>query len=118
LEEEKATLEGMAKSHDELLMEIAREIGLDHLGEDAQDEEDNEDANDGGDATAPPAAMPQPPAPPAAVPEEVDDEGLVEMIPEQEVLVPHEAILLDAEPKMPQLRPYHALMRDYEENPL
>jgi hypothetical protein len=32
--------------------------------------------------------------------------------------VPHEVILADAEPEMPQLCPYHALMRDYEENPL
>jgi hypothetical protein len=32
--------------------------------------------------------------------------------------VPHEVILADAEPEMPQLCLYHALMRDYEENPL
>jgi hypothetical protein len=32
LEEEKVTLEGMVESHDELLMEIAREMGLDHMG--------------------------------------------------------------------------------------
>jgi hypothetical protein len=50
LEEEKATLEGMVKSRDELLMEIARETGLDHMGE---DEDDEEDADDGGDAAAP-----------------------------------------------------------------
>jgi hypothetical protein len=31
LEEEKTTLEGMVKSHDELLMEIARETGLDRM---------------------------------------------------------------------------------------
>jgi hypothetical protein len=30
----------------------------------------------------------------------------------------HEAILADAEPEMPQLCRYHALMRDYEQNPL
>jgi hypothetical protein len=34
LEEEKATLDGMVESHDELLMEIARETGLDRMGED------------------------------------------------------------------------------------
>jgi type III secretory pathway component EscV len=34
LEEEKATLEEMVKSHNELLMEIAREMGLDRMGED------------------------------------------------------------------------------------
>jgi hypothetical protein len=32
LEEEKATLEGMVESHDELLMEIAREMRLDRMG--------------------------------------------------------------------------------------
>jgi hypothetical protein len=53
LEEEKATLEGMVESHDELLMEIARAIGLDHMGEDDEDEEEEEHANDGGDAAAP-----------------------------------------------------------------
>jgi hypothetical protein len=30
----------------------------------------------------------------------------------------HEVIKAEAEPKVPQLRLYHALMRDYEENPL
>jgi hypothetical protein len=34
LQEEKVTLEGMVKSHDELLMEIARETGLDRMRED------------------------------------------------------------------------------------
>jgi DnaJ-domain-containing protein 1 len=68
LEEEKATLEGMVESHDELLMEIAREMGLDRMGED-EEEEEEEDADDGGDATAPPAAAPPPPAPSATVPE-------------------------------------------------
>jgi hypothetical protein len=118
LEEEKATLEGMVESHDELLMEIARETRLDRMGEDAEDEEEDEDANDGGDATAPPAAVPPPLAPPAAAPDRINDEGPVEVIPEQEAPVPHEVILADAEPEMPQLHLYHALMRDYEENPL
>jgi hypothetical protein len=108
LEEEKATLEGMVESHDELLMEIARETGLDGMGEDEDDEEEEEDANDRGDAIAPPAAAP----------EEIDEEGPVEVIPEEEALVPHEVVLADAEPVMPQLCLYHALMRDYEENPL
>jgi hypothetical protein len=40
------------------------------------------------------------------------------VIPEQEVTMLHEVILEDAEPEMPQLHLYHALMRDYEENPL
>jgi hypothetical protein len=65
LEEEKATLEEMVESCNELLMEIARKTGLDRMGED----EEEEDADDGGDATAPLATAPPPPAPPAAVPE-------------------------------------------------
>jgi hypothetical protein len=111
LEEEKATLEGMVESHDELLIEIARKMGLDCMGEDEDEEEEEEDADDGGDAAAPP-----PPTPPAIMPDEIDEEGHVEVIPEQEVPMPHEVILVDAEPKVPQLRLYHALMRDYEEN--
>jgi hypothetical protein len=81
LEEEKATLEGMVESHDELLMEICRETGLDRMGE---DEDEEEDVDDGGDATADPAATPPPPVSPAAALEEIDDEGSVEMIPKQE----------------------------------
>jgi hypothetical protein len=52
LEEEKATLEGMVESRDELLMEIARETGLDRMGE--EEEEEEEDADDGGDAARTP----------------------------------------------------------------
>jgi hypothetical protein len=118
LEEEKATLEEMVESRDELLMEIARETRLDHMGEDEDDEEEEEDANDVGDATAPVAAAPPPPVPPAAVPEEIDEECPVEAIPEQEAPMPHEVVLVDAEPKMPQLCLYHGLMRDNEEHPL
>jgi hypothetical protein len=55
-------------------------------------------------------------APRAAALEEIDNEGPVEMIPKQEAPVRHEVILADAEPEMPQLCLYHALMRDYEEN--
>jgi hypothetical protein len=50
--------------------------------------------------------------------EDINEEGPVEAILEQEALVPHEVISVDVEPVMPQLRLYHALMRDYEENPL
>jgi peptidoglycan hydrolase CwlO-like protein len=63
LEEEKATLEGMVESHNELLMEITRETGLDCMGEDAEDEEEDEDANNRGDSAAPAAAAPPPPVP-------------------------------------------------------
>jgi hypothetical protein len=97
LEEEKVTLKGMVESHDELLMEIAREMGLDRMGED----EEEEDADEGGDVAAPPAATPPPLAPPAAVPEEINEEGPMEAILEQEVLMPHEVVMAEAEPKIP-----------------
>jgi hypothetical protein len=47
------------------------------------------------------------------VPEEIDKEGPVEAIPEQEALMLHEVILADVEPKIPQLHLYHGLMMDY-----
>jgi hypothetical protein len=118
LEEVKATLEGMVESRNELLMEITREMELDHMGEDEDDEEEEEDADDGGDAAAPPTTAPPPPVPPTAAPEEIDEEGPVEVIHEQEAPVPHEVVLADVELMMPQLHLYHALMRDYEGNPL
>jgi hypothetical protein len=60
VEEEKAALEEMVESHDELLMEIAREMGLDRMGEDEDEEEEEEDTDDGGDAAAPPTTAPPP----------------------------------------------------------
>jgi hypothetical protein len=100
LKEEKATLEGVVESHDELITKIAKETGLDHMGEDAEDED--EDADDGG----------------AATPKEViEEEDPIEMVSEQEAPVAHEVILVDAEPEMPQPRLYHTLLRDYEESP-
>jgi hypothetical protein len=42
----------------------------------------------------------------------------VEAIPEQEAPMAHEVVLADSEPEVPQLRLYHALLKDYEENPL
>jgi hypothetical protein len=95
LEEGKATLEGMVESHNDMLTEITRDTGLDHMGEDDEDEEEEEDVDDGEGATAPHATVPPPPAPPVAALEEIDDEGPVEMIPEQEAPVPHEVILAD-----------------------
>jgi hypothetical protein len=84
LEEEKATMEGMADSRDELITEITKEIGLDRMGEDAEDDEEDEDGNDGGDAAAPPSPTPLV----AAAPEEViEEEDHVEMIPEQDATV-------------------------------
>jgi hypothetical protein len=57
LTEEKAKLEGMIQSHDELIMEMADEYGLNHMDEDT-DDEDEDDDDDGGDAATPPAAAP------------------------------------------------------------
>ncbi len=116
LEEEKATLEEMVESRDELLMEIARETGLDRMDEGEGGEE--EETNDVGDVAAPPAAAPPPPAPPAVVPEEIHEEGPMEAIPEQEDPMPHEVATTEAESETPQHHLYHALMRDYEEDPL
>jgi hypothetical protein len=116
LEEEEATLKEMVESRDELLMEIARETGLDRMGEDEDEEE--EDTDDEGDAIAPPAAAPPPLAPPAVVPEEINEGGPMEAIPEHKDLMPHKVTTTEAESEIPQLRLYHALMRDYEENPL
>jgi hypothetical protein len=53
LEEEKATLEGMVESCNELNTEIAKEMGLDHMGEDDEGEDEDKDGNDGRDVTAP-----------------------------------------------------------------
>jgi hypothetical protein len=58
LKEGKTTLEGMVESHDELLMEIARETRLDCMEEDEDDDEEEEDVDDGGDAAAPPPPVP------------------------------------------------------------
>jgi hypothetical protein len=56
--------------------------------------------------------------PPAAAHEEiVKEEALVEMVPEQEVLVAHEVILADVEPKPPQPHLFNMIVRDYEESP-
>jgi hypothetical protein len=93
----------MVESRDELKMEIADEIGLNRMGENADNEEDNKDEvdNDKGDATKPPAATPPVvPAPPATVCEVivVKEEDPVEMVPEQEA---HEVILADVEPEPP-----------------
>jgi hypothetical protein len=109
LEEEKATLEGMVESHDELITQIAKETGLECMGEDA---EEDEDANNGEVVAAPSI-----PVLPTAAPEEVVTlEDTVEMVPKQEAPVALEVILVDLEPEMWQPRLYHALMRDYEES--
>jgi hypothetical protein len=56
LKEEKTTLEGMIQSRDELIMEMAEEYVLNHMGE--NDDDENEDDDDEGNAVAPPAPTP------------------------------------------------------------
>jgi hypothetical protein len=76
LREEKTTLEGMIQSRDELILEITKEYGLNHMGEcdDDEDEDDDEEGN---------AITPLAPAP-AAVPEEiVEEEDPVENGPQE-----------------------------------
>jgi hypothetical protein len=56
LKKENTTLELMAQSRDELIMEIVVETRLDKMGEDDHDDnsEDEDDDENGGDAAAPP----------------------------------------------------------------
>jgi DnaJ-domain-containing protein 1 len=86
----------MVVSHDELLMEIAREMRLDRMGEDEDDEEEEQDVIDGADAAAPP-----PPVCPAAALEEINKDGPAEAIPKQEAPMPQEVVPADAEPVVP-----------------
>jgi hypothetical protein len=53
LREERTTLEGMIQSRDELILEMAKEYGLNHMGENNNDEDENDD--DEGNTVAPPA---------------------------------------------------------------
>jgi hypothetical protein len=111
LKEEKTTLEGMVESHDELIMEMDEEYGLNRMGENDNDEDEDED--DEGNAIAPPA-----PTPPTTVPEKViEEEAPVEVVLEQEAPVAHEVILADAKPEPPQSRLFNMITRDYEESP-
>jgi hypothetical protein len=57
LKEEKTTLEGMIQSHDELIMDMAKEYGLNRMGE--NDDEKDEDDDDEGNAVTPPAPVPE-----------------------------------------------------------
>jgi hypothetical protein len=112
LKEENTKLERMVESCDELITEIAMEIGLERMGEGAKAKDEDDD--DGGDTATPPALAP----PTAAAPEEiVVDEDPVEAVPEQEARMAHEVILANAEPKLLQPYLYHMLIRDYEESP-
>jgi hypothetical protein len=103
LKEEKATLKGMVESCDELITEIAKEIGLDRMREDTEDEDEDEDGSDGEAAATPIAVVPPlalvPPI--ATAPEEVvEEKDPIEMVPEQEAPVGHEVILVDAKPEL------------------
>jgi hypothetical protein len=92
-------------------MEMAKEYGLNRMGEnnDNEDEDDDDEGN---------TAAPTAPAPPAAAPEEIiKEEAPVEMVPEQEAPVAHEVILADAEPELPLPCLFNMIMRDYEESP-
>jgi hypothetical protein len=66
LKKEKNNVEGMIQSHDELIMELAKEYGLNRMGE--NDDNKDEDDDDEGNAIAPPAPSP------AVVPEEIVEE--------------------------------------------
>jgi hypothetical protein len=64
LMEEKTTLEGMIQSRDELILEMAEEYGLNHMGDYDNDEDDDDEGNI--------IALPAPA--PTAVPEEIVEE--------------------------------------------
>jgi hypothetical protein len=64
--EERTTLEGMIQSRDELILEMAEEYELNHMGENDDDEDGNDD--DDWNTIAPPAPVP------AALPEEIIEE--------------------------------------------
>jgi hypothetical protein len=76
LREEKTTLEGMIQSRDELILEMAKEYGLNRMGE--NDDDDDEDGDDEGNVVAPPAPVP------AAMHEEIiEEEDPVENGPQE-----------------------------------
>jgi hypothetical protein len=111
LREERATLEGMIKSRDELLMKMVDEYGLNRMGE--NDDDEDEDDGDEGNAAAPPALVP-----PTIAPEEiVEEEAPVEMVLEQEAPMVHEMILVDVEPELLQPHLFNMIMRAYEKSP-
>jgi hypothetical protein len=66
LTEERTTLEGMIQSHDEMILEMVEEYGLNRLGENNDDEDENDD--DEGNAVAPPTPAL------ATVPKEIAEE--------------------------------------------
>jgi hypothetical protein len=53
LKEEKTTLDGMIQSRDKLIMEMAKEYGLNCMGENNDNEDEDEDDDDEGNVVAP-----------------------------------------------------------------
>jgi hypothetical protein len=76
LREERTTLEGMIQSRDEMILEMAEEYGLNHMGE--NDDYEDEDDDDEGNTIAPPA-----PAPAVVLEEIIKEEDPVENGPQQ-----------------------------------
>jgi hypothetical protein len=74
LREEKTTPEGMIQSHNELILEMAEEHGLNRMGENGNDEDDDDEGN----VVAPPA-----PAPAAVLEEIIEEEDPVENGPQE-----------------------------------
>jgi hypothetical protein len=58
LREERTTLEWMIQSRDKMILEMAEEYGLNHMGENDDDEDENND--DGGNVVAPQHHRPLP----------------------------------------------------------
>jgi hypothetical protein len=58
LREEKTTLERMIQSHDELILEIAKEYVLKCIGENDDDDDDDDEGNDIAPPTPAPAVVP------------------------------------------------------------
>jgi hypothetical protein len=77
LREETTTLKGMIQSHDELILEMAEEYGLNRMGGNDDDEDEDEDEDDEGNTVAPLVSTP------ATVPEEIIKETPVDNDPQE-----------------------------------
>jgi hypothetical protein len=76
IREEKTTLEGMIQSRDELILEMAKEYGLNRMGEN-NDDEDEDDDNEGN------AISPSAPVLAAVLEEIIEEEVPVENGPQE-----------------------------------
>jgi hypothetical protein len=74
LKVEKTTLDGMIQSHDELILEMAKEYGLNCMDENDDDEDDDDEGN---------AVTPPTPAPVAVPKEIIKEEAPVENGPQE-----------------------------------